>query len=79
MTSQQLLNFDESGAIFSDDRRCRFSLFRVWDETKLNIMFIGLNPSTANEIVNDPTIRRVISFASSWGYDLYPLSLGNKI
>jgi len=31
-------------------------------------MFIGLNPSTANETSNDPTIRRVQSMAKSWGY-----------
>ena len=32
-------------------------------------MFIGLNPSTADETNDDPTIRRCISFAKSWGYD----------
>ena len=31
-------------------------------------MFIGLNPSTADETEDDPTIRRCISFAKSWGY-----------
>lgn len=31
-------------------------------------MVIGLNPSTADEIQNDPTITRCISFAKSWGY-----------
>lgn len=31
-------------------------------------MFIGLNPSEANEKEDDPTIRRVKSFAKSWGY-----------
>ena len=31
-------------------------------------MFVGLNPSTANEIQNDPTVRRCINFAKSWGY-----------
>ena len=31
-------------------------------------MFIGLNPSTANEISDDPTIRRVTKFARDWGY-----------
>lgn len=31
-------------------------------------MFIGLNPSTASETANDPTIRRVISMAKAWGY-----------
>ena len=31
-------------------------------------MFIGLNPSTADETVDDPTIRRCIGFAKAWGY-----------
>ena len=31
-------------------------------------MFIGLNPSTANESSDDPTIRRVKNFAFKWGY-----------
>jgi len=32
------------------------------------VMFIGLNPSTANEKSNDPTIRRVMSMAQAWGF-----------
>ncbi len=32
------------------------------------LQFIGLNPSTANETTNDPTIRKVIKFAKKWGY-----------
>ena len=31
-------------------------------------MFIGLNPSTANEIDSDPTITRVKGFATTWGF-----------
>jgi len=31
-------------------------------------MFIGLNPSTADETKDDPTIRRCIRFAKDWGY-----------
>lgn len=31
-------------------------------------MFIGLNPSTADDKIDDPTIRRCINFAQSWGY-----------
>ena len=31
-------------------------------------MFIGLNPSTADEINDDPTIRRCIRYAQNWGY-----------
>ena len=31
-------------------------------------MFIGLNPSTADEEVDDPTIRRCFNYAKNWGY-----------
>lgn len=31
-------------------------------------MVIGLNPSTANETLDDPTIRRCIGFAKAWGF-----------
>ena len=31
-------------------------------------MFVGLNPSTADETQDDPTIRRCIAFAKAWGY-----------
>ena len=57
-----------SNAIFSDDRKYRYSLTRIWDSSKLRVCFIGLNPSTANEHVNDPTIRRCIKYAMDWDY-----------
>ncbi len=30
--------------------------------------FIGLNPSTADEVEDDPTITRCINYAKKWGY-----------
>lgn len=62
-----------SYAYFSEDGKNRFYLRRFWDEMKLigapkYAMFIGLNPSTANDKSDDPTIRRCINFARSWGY-----------
>jgi hypothetical protein len=57
-----------SGAEFSSDRKHRFVLWRIWDTHKPKIMFICLNPSTANEDKNDPTIRRVVNFAKNMGY-----------
>lgn len=55
-------------AILSDDRKYRYALSRIWDVTKGKVMFIMLNPSKADETEDDPTIRRCIGFAKSWGY-----------
>lgn len=55
-----------SSALFSDCRRYRYWLSRVWDDSKPVVCFIGLNPSTADEKANDPTVRRCISFAQRW-------------
>ncbi|MBA7590572.1 hypothetical protein ES708_32699 [subsurface metagenome] len=67
---------EDNGALFSDCRKYRFVLWRIWDKNKPIVMFIGLNPSTANENTNDPTIKRVMRFASDWGYGgIYMLNL----
>ena len=55
-------------ANFSKDRTYRYRLSRTWDESKPSVLFIGLNPSTADEKTNDPTIRRLIGFARRWGF-----------
>jgi hypothetical protein len=60
--------FGYKGADFSPCRKYRYTLWRIWDASKPMIMFIGLNPSTANEYDPDPTITRVIGFATRWGY-----------
>lgn len=59
-----------SRAIFSPCRLYRYALFRQWGENRQNAcMFIGLNPSTADEIQNDPTVTRCIRYAYSWHFD----------
>lgn len=59
-----------SGALFSDDnRKFRFALWRIWRQNSArNLFFIGLNPSTANGTKDDPTVRRLESFAKNWGF-----------
>jgi|SRR3989344_1902001 len=57
-----------SNAIFSEDRKYRYVLIREWDLNKPVLMIICLNPSTADEKINDPTIRRCIGFAKKWGF-----------
>ena len=56
------------GAMFSPCRTYRYTLWRIWSEVEPVVAFVGLNPSTADESVDDPTIRRCIGFAESWGY-----------
>lgn len=62
--------FFGSGAEFSRCRRYRYVLWRQWDWQGYanQVMFVGLNPSTADETEDDPTIRRCIRFAKDWGY-----------
>ena len=58
----------EKRANLSADRKYRYVLTRIWDETKPTVVFIGLNPSTADEEVDDKTIRKCIGYAKRWGY-----------
>ena len=55
-------------AIFSKCRTYRYSLSRVWNTSLPGMLWIVLNPSTATETEDDPTIRRCMRFAASWGY-----------
>lgn len=55
-------------AHISDDGVYRFSLVRVWDERKPRLLFVMLNPSTANADQDDPTIRKCVGFAKRLGY-----------
>ena len=56
-----------SGAVVDHTRHYRFVLWRFWDE-RPRVLFIGLNPSTADEYHNDPTVHRLLAFANKWGY-----------
>jgi hypothetical protein len=59
------------GARFSDDRVYRYRLWRLWDKSKPKVVFVMLNPSTADEVKNDPTVerchRRVLAMKSEYG------------
>jgi hypothetical protein len=57
-----------SGARFSPCRTWRYTLHRVWDQGLGLLMVIGLNPSTADEVQNDPTVARCVNYAKSWGF-----------
>ena len=55
-------------ATFSHCRRYRYSLWRTWDGELPSILFFGLNPSTADELVDDATTRKCIGYAGRWGF-----------
>ena len=57
-----------AGADFSPCRTWRYKLWRTWDARKGFTMFLMLNPSTADEAKNDPTVERCQRYAIRWGY-----------
>lgn len=57
-----------SGAEISPCHRYRWRLWRVWDRESAFVLFIMLNPSTADAEEDDATIRRCRAFAKGWGY-----------
>jgi hypothetical protein len=56
----------DNGAILSG--RYRYLLWRTWDETSPRLLWVLLNPSTADEQIDDPTLRRCIRFSREWMY-----------
>lgn len=69
---------ESRGALLSDDRRYRYALWRFWAGrpqppelppiVDFPLVFIGLNPSTADEQADDATITRMSIRARDWGY-----------
>ena len=59
-----------TAAVFSPDRLYRYFLSRRISINHGVCTFILLNPSTADEVRNDPTIRRCIGFVREWGYSI---------
>jgi hypothetical protein len=62
------VNGIEYGAIFDINNRYRYSLWRAWSAYHPRITFVLLNPSTADEHMSDPTIRRCMGFARAWNF-----------
>ena len=64
-----LVSILDSGATESRDAAYRWSLYRVLSKTVIaRCLFIMLNPSTADALSDDPTIRRCLGYTARWGY-----------
>lgn len=60
---------ESGGATIDPSGTYRYSLWRKWDEDNLTMLrWVLLNPSTADAEQDDPTIRRCIGYAKSWGF-----------
>ncbi|MFT7595099.1 MAG: hypothetical protein ACI8R4_002425 [Paracoccaceae bacterium] len=57
-----------STAVYSDCERYRYSLTRSWDPQGRKALFVMLNPSTATEVQNDPTVERCERRARTLGF-----------
>ena len=64
----------KSDAVLSPCGQYRYALTRQWGEGP-RVLFVMLNPSTADAVEDDPTIGRCIGFAKSWGFG--SLAVGN--
>jgi hypothetical protein len=58
----------DGSAVISECSLYRYVLRRIWDKDGRSVLFVGLNPSTADASADDPTIRRCVRFARDWGY-----------
>ena len=56
-----------STAVYSPDLRYRYALSRVWAPGG-QVLFVMLNPSTATEVQNDPTVERCERRARALGF-----------
>lgn len=66
-------------ASFEDNRRLRWWLSRTWSEALGHVLFVGLNPSKADEKIDDMTVKKGMGFAARWKHggtfhaNAYPL------
>jgi hypothetical protein len=60
--------YQESDAVISDCGKYRYLLRRVWDFKQPRVLFVMLNPSTADASIDDPTIKSCVRLSKTWSY-----------
>ena len=68
MGTQTRLDYCDKTARLSDCGAYRYVLSRTWDAALGRCLFVMLNPSTADALSDDATIRRCVNFSRAWGY-----------
>ncbi|WP_170785127.1 DUF1643 domain-containing protein [Ruegeria lacuscaerulensis] len=63
-----------STAVYSDCEKYRYSLTRMWDAGGRKALFVMLNPSTATEVQNDPTVERCERRARALGFGAFQVT-----
>lgn len=71
ITRQHTKGDAASVAVYSDCEAYRYSLTRVWDAAGRRALFVMLNPSTATEVQNDPTVERCERRARALGFGAF--------
>ncbi len=62
-----------STAVYSPDSRYRYALTRIWAPGP-QVLFVMLNPSTATEVQNDPTVERCERRARALGFGSFAVA-----
>ena len=72
MSQQDLMDDDDIGAVLSEVHdgvfRYRYRLNRKVSTSSTRVLWVMLNPSTADVTLNDATIRKCMAFTKLWGH-----------
>lgn len=71
LTRSHLKGDAPSVAVYSPCERYRYLLTRTWDPAGRRALFVMLNPSTATEVQNDPTVERCERRARALGFGAF--------
>lgn len=74
ITRTHLKGDAQSTAVYSDCENYRYSLTRIWEPAGRKAAFIMLNPSTATEVQNDPTVERCERRSRALGFGAFSVT-----